>query len=140
MRNRQLLNISFHLVCAFFLAILYSLLLITLGQFIAFFFLVLAPLTLGFYYYLTTKFYTLLTIIHFFINFILWTIELVYLDRNFHDTVLYQHQSLFFLTYFLFGLLWTINKLFIYFLFGLFNPKTLMTTKLEDLFRVSKGG
>ena len=134
--EKQLLNLSIHICCAFFLTIIYSLLSITLGPVIYFFYLLLAPLTLILYYYLTTKFTLVLTTISFFINFIIWSVELVYLERNFHNSALYQEKFYFF-AILLFALLWTVNKLFLDFLFGIFKPHINEMTKLEVLFKTA---
>ena len=71
------------------------------------------------FYYLTTNYKFGWTALSFILNFILWTIELVVIEKTFHDTFIYQGENWKIGTYILGGLLWVTNKLLIDKLFNL---------------------
>lgn len=65
------------------------------------------------FYYLTTNFKFGLTVLSFVLNFILWTIEQVVIEKNFHDSFIYQSENWKIATYVLSGFLWVTNKILI---------------------------
>lgn len=85
------------------------------------------------FYYLTTNFKIGWTISSFIINFILWTIELVVLEKSFHNTWIYQDSKI--ASIVLGGILWATNKILLDKLFLLNKSMTIKTSKLEQLIK-----
>lgn len=69
------------------------------------------------HYYLTNVFRFTLTILSFFLNFILWTAEQVNIESAFHYTPLYQSEDYKYLVVLLGAFLWVTNKIIIDFIF-----------------------
>lgn len=65
------------------------------------------------FYFLTTNYKFGWTALSFIINFILWTFELVVIEKTFHDSFIYHVQNWKISSYILGGLLWVTNKILI---------------------------
>jgi hypothetical protein len=85
-------------------------------------FLILGGLLI--HYHLTNLFRFILTILSFFVNFVIWTAEQVNLESTFHYTPFYQSGDYKYLIVLLGTFLWVTNKIIIDFLFILFKAQT----------------
>lgn len=65
------------------------------------------------FYYLTTNYKFGWTALSFFVNFILWTLEQLAIEKTFHDSFIYQGENWKIGAYVLGGLLWVTNKILI---------------------------
>lgn len=83
------------------------------------------------FYYLTTTFKFGWTVLSFVLNFILWTIEQVVIEKNFHDSFIYQGEKWKIGAYVLGGLLWVTNKILIDQLFDLNKSIQRQTSKIN---------
>jgi hypothetical protein len=83
------------------------------------------------FYYLTTNFKFGWTVLSFVLNFILWTIEQVVIEKNFHDSFIYQGEKWKIGAYVLGGLLWVTNKILIDQLFDLNKSNQRQTSKIN---------
>jgi hypothetical protein len=83
------------------------------------------------FYYLTTNFKFGWTVLSFVLNFILWTIEQVVIEKNFHDSFIYQGENWKIGAYVLGGLLWVTNKILIDQLFDLNKSIKRQTSKIN---------
>lgn len=83
------------------------------------------------FYYLTTNFKFGWTVLSFVINFIIWTIEQVVIEKNFHDSFIYQDENWKIGSYVLGGLLWVTNKILIDQLFDLNKSIKRQTSKIN---------
>ena len=92
-------------------------------------FIVLGGLLL--YYHLTNLHKFSLTILSFFLNFIVWTAEQVNLESEFHHTSFYQSGDNGFLVILLGGFLWTTNKIILDFIFKYFKAQRKDKMRLE---------
>ena len=128
---RVIKNIYLHLLCSLFLTLfvgLFSYFLTTVFSFMGYgvflFVYILIGVGLFYFYRLTTIFYRGLTILSFFLNFVLWTIEQVITEDKFHNSVIYQDEEIgriFILAYG--ALLLSVNKLILDEIFILFKAK-----------------
>lgn len=71
------------------------------------------------FYYLTTNFNFGWTVLSFILNFILWILEQVIIEKNLHDSFIYQGENWKIGAYILGGLLWVTNKILLDYLFKL---------------------
>jgi hypothetical protein len=132
--NKNIKNILLHYGCAILLTIILILIIkVTteisfLGAFYVFY--ILAGLL--FYYDLMNFHKFILTVVGFFLNFIIWTAEQVNLESYFHNTVLYQTKDYYFLVIFLGAFLWASNKLIIDFIFSFFKAARKDKSKFEN--------
>ena len=83
------------------------------------------------FYYLTTNFKFGWTVLSFVLNFVLWTIEQVVIEKNFHDSFIYQGEKWKIGAYVLGGLLWVTNKILIDQLFDLNKSIQRQTCKIN---------
>jgi hypothetical protein len=83
------------------------------------------------FYYLTTNFKFCWTVLSFVLNFVLWTIEQVVIEKNFHDSFIYQGEKWKIGAYVLGGLLWVTNKILIDQLFDLNKSIQRQTSKIN---------
>jgi hypothetical protein len=83
------------------------------------------------FYYLTTNFKFGWTVLSFVLNFVLWTIEQVVIEKNFHDSFIYQGEKWKIGAYVLGGLLWVTNKILIDQLFDLNKSIQRQTSKIN---------
>jgi hypothetical protein len=65
------------------------------------------------FYYLTTNYKFGWTVLSFTVNFILWTFEQVVIEKNFHDSFIYNGDNYKMGALILGGLLWVTNKILI---------------------------
>ena len=65
------------------------------------------------FYYLTTNFKFGWTALSYILNFILWIIEQVIIEKTFHDSIIYNSEKWKVGAYILGGLLWVTNKIII---------------------------
>jgi hypothetical protein len=86
-----------------------------------------------YYYVLTTYFSIGLSVVTFILNFILWVAEQVNIEKAFHDSFIYQANDKGFITLILGGLLWTVNKLLLDKVFGLFRFHTKPLNRLDNI-------
>lgn len=83
------------------------------------------------YYFLTSKQRISWTIVNFFLNFILWTAELVFLEKNFGTTYLYNSSLNAYYLSVMGGLLWTTNKVILDYFFGLTKKIKTVKSRIE---------
>lgn len=83
------------------------------------------------FYYLTTNFKFGWTVLSFVLNFILWTFEQVIIEKNFHDSFIYQGENWKIGAYVLGGLLWVTNKILIDQLLNLNKSINRQTSKIN---------
>lgn len=83
------------------------------------------------FYYLTTNYKFGWTALSFILNFILWTLEQVVIEKNFHDSFIYQGENWKIGAYVLGGLLWVTNKILIDQLLNLNKSINRQTSKLN---------
>ena len=86
-------------------------------HFITVFYITILVLQITFYY-LTTNFKFGLTSLSFLFNFVLWLLEQVLIEKNFHDSFIYKGTNYKIGVFILGGLLWVTNKILIDKLFG----------------------
>lgn len=86
-------------------------------HFITVFYIIILVLQIIFYY-LTTNFKFGLTSLSFLFNFVLWLLEQVLIEKNFHDSFIYKGANYKIGVFILGGLLWVTNKILIDKLFG----------------------
>lgn len=85
------------------------------------------------FYRLTTYTKIWLTLLSFILNFVLWVVEQVNLERFFHDTFFYQDNRFRYAVIILSGILWAFNKLIIDRLFILFKANLSLTNRIENI-------
>jgi hypothetical protein len=83
------------------------------------------------FYYLTTEQRLRWTIVNYIINFVIWTAELVTLEKIFGETGLYNAELSSYYLPVMGGLLWTTNKLIIDRLFRLTNKIELVKSRID---------
>ena len=83
------------------------------------------------YYFLTSKQRVSWTIVNFFLNFILWTAEFVFLEKNFGTTYLYNSSLNGYYLSVMGGLLWTTNKVTLDYFFGLTKKIKTVKSRIE---------
>jgi hypothetical protein len=83
------------------------------------------------FYYLTTNYKFGWTALSFIVNFILWTLEQVVIEKTFHNTFIYQGESWKIGAYILGGLLWVTNKILIDQLLNLNKSINRQTSKIN---------
>ena len=83
------------------------------------------------FYYLTTNFKFGWRVLSFVLNFILWTFEQVIIEKNFHDSFIYQGENWKIGAYVLGGLLWVTNKILIDQLLNLNKSINRQTSKIN---------
>ncbi len=91
-----------------------------------------------FFYLLTTRYKTWLTILNLLLNLILWVTEQVAFEEHFHNSYLYQDENVGAVFVLAFGaFLWTFNKIVLDTIFLLFRPK-LKEPRFDKFFRKNK--
>lgn len=83
------------------------------------------------FYYLTTKHNLAWTILSFIMNFSIWTLEQVTIEKYFHDSFIYKYDNLNLNVLILGGALWTTNKIIIDKLFDFNKSIFKKKSKLE---------
>ena len=83
------------------------------------------------FYYLTTNYKFGWTALSFVVNFILWTLEQVVIEKTFHDSFIYQGENWKIGAYVLGGLLWVTNKILIDQVLNLNKSINRQTSKLN---------
>ncbi|MBP7810590.1 MAG: hypothetical protein KA163_14955 [Bacteroidia bacterium] len=112
-----------------------TLILVTLIPFFCYFYMFFILGGLLAHYHLTNLFKFSLTILSFFLNFILWTAEQVNLESTYHDTPFYQSDDYRLLVVLLGTLLWATNKIIIDWTFVLFKAKPKDKMRIELLLK-----
>ena len=143
---RVIKNIYLHLLCSLFLTLfvgLFSYFLTTVFSFMGYgvflFVYILIGVGLFYFYCLTTIFYRGLTILNFFLNFVLWTIEQVITEDKFHNSIIYQDEEIGRVFVLVYGaLLLSVNKLILDEIFILFKAKTKDEMRLIKLLETFK--
>jgi hypothetical protein len=132
--NKNIKNILLHYSCAILLTIILILIIkvTTEISFLGAFYMFYILAGLLFYYDLMNFHKFVLTVVGFFLNFIIWTAEQVNLESYFHNTVLYQTKDYYFLVVFLGAFLWASNKLIIDFIFSFFKAARKDKSKFEN--------
>ena len=104
-----------------------------MGYGVFLFIYILIGAALFYFYRLTTIFYSGLTILNFFLNFILWTTEQIITEDKFHSSIVYQDEEIGRIFVLVYGaLLLSINKIVLDEIFKLFKPKQ-RKMRLENL-------
>lgn len=85
------------------------------------------------FYYLTTYTNVGLTILSFILNYIIWVVQQVNLERTFHGSIFYKDNDFGYGVIVLSGLLWAINKLIIDRMFISVKVNLSSTNRLERL-------
>ena len=83
------------------------------------------------FYYLTTNYKFGWTALSFIVNFILWTLEQVVIEKTFQDSFIYQGENWKIGAYVLVGLLWVTNKILIDQVLNLNKSINRQTSKLN---------
>ena len=83
------------------------------------------------FYYLTTNFKFGWTVLSFVLNFIFLIFELVVIEKNFHDSFIYQGNNWKIGVYIIGGLLWVTNKILIDQIFDLNKSIKRKTSKIN---------
>ena len=83
------------------------------------------------FYYLTTNYKFGWTALSFIVNFILWTLEQVVIEKTFQDSFIYQGENWKIGAYVLGGLLWVTNKILIDQVLNLNKSINRQTSKLN---------
>jgi hypothetical protein len=132
--NKNIKNILLHYGCAILLTIILILIIkvTTEISFLGAFYMFYILAGLLFYYDLMNFHKFVLTVVGFFLNFIIWTAEQVNLESYFHNTVLYQTKDYYFVVVFLGAFLWASNKLIIDFIFSFFKAARKDKSKFEN--------
>lgn len=83
------------------------------------------------FYYLATNYKFGWTALSFIVNFILWTLEQVIIEKNFHDSIIYKGENWKIGAIVLGGLLWVTNKILIDQLLNLNKSINRQTSKIN---------